>query len=109
MNLFISLNFGVKTPVSSTGVTGTDPEQDLSGRARKTLAIWAEIMDDIETFGKHGKSYGKWENVVMVEQSGEIIGTYCCNVGIAIINHPFLVIRGLVYYCYTNIIYLKHM
>ena len=35
----------------------------------------------------------------------------CCNVGIAIINypifdglyHPFMVIRGLVYHCYTNI------
>ena len=30
---------------------------------------------------------------------------FCCNVGTAIINHhPFMVIRGAVYFCYTNIL-----
>ena len=63
-----------KTRVSST-VTGTDPEQDLRGDPGKEKPLEYVGKSWTKLLGNYGK-YGKWENVVVVEESGEMIRKY---------------------------------
>ena len=59
----------------SSTVTGTDPEQDLRGDPGKEKPLEYVGKSWTKLLGNYGK-YGKWENVVVVEESGEMIRKY---------------------------------